>query len=95
MNATRRSLAALGFIVLSGCSATQVESVTAKVGAVCAQVTPLASAAMMLPTVGPFIAAGVWAGCATDSGIAKLAADPSSLTWLAQQATMLQSALGR
>lgn len=95
MSATRRSLAAVGFAVLTGCTGAQVESATTKIGAVCARVTPLAAKALALPTVGPFIAAGVWAGCATDAGIARLAADPSSVAWLDKQAVMLHSALGR
>jgi hypothetical protein len=97
MSATRRSCAAAClavFTVCAACTATQVQDTTAQIGAVCATVQPLASEALALPTVGPFVAAGVLVGCTTDAGIARLATDPSSAAWLNQQAAMLHSALG-
>src|SRR5438067_1946401 len=84
---------ALLSLTLFGCSAAQIEDGASKVAVACQIAMPLASSALALPMAGPFIAAGVVMGCATDAGIARLAADPSSAQWLDQQATMLKDAL--
>lgn len=67
--------------------------VSAELQTACALAMPLAQMATPLPTVGPFIAAGVTAGCGTAQGLAKLAADPASAAWLGEQMQMLKAAL--
>lgn len=86
---------------LGACSAATVQRDTAAVAgfadqvqAACANAVPLAVLASGLPTVGPFIAAGVQVGCSS-AGVAKLVADPSSVDWLTQQAALLKQALGK
>ena len=90
----------LSLLALAGCNPAQVASVqveAAKVGgelqAACAVALPLAGAAVVIPTVGPFIATGVQVGCGTASGLAKLAADPSSAAWVNQQIGLLRAAV--
>lgn len=81
---------------LAACTAAQVQqagAINAKIAAACAEAMPLANLAIGLPTVGPFIAAGVQIGCATNSGLAKLASDPNSVAWLNQQIGILKAAV--
>jgi hypothetical protein len=85
----------LGLIVLAGCTATQIENGAAAVQSACAKILPLANLAIMIPTVGPFVAAGVQVGCGTADGIARLVGEPSSAEWLAQQEAILKNALGK
>lgn len=86
--------AAISVLSLVACTAAQIETGAERVALACAVARPLAAEALVLPTAGPFIAAGVVVGCATDSTIARLAADPSSAAWLDRQAAMLHAALG-
>lgn len=95
------SLAALG-LVLAGCSAATVQrdlgyvaDSSATLKAACDLATPLAAMAAGLPTIGPFVAAGVTVGCTTVDGINKLAADPTSAAWLGQQSQIMKDALAR
>lgn len=73
----------------------KVASVTASIAAGCQEALPLAMLAGAIPTIGPFVAAGVQVACRTDAGIAKLTADPSSAEWLGQQVEILKQAVGR
>lgn len=80
-------------LLLASCTQAQFTSATSQIASACAEVLPLANLAIGIPTVGPFIAAGVQVGCATDAGIAKLAADPSSQAWLGEQKAKLAAVL--
>lgn len=92
----RLSLAGLMFLgACTGNAVTDLQSNMAAVQQACAAVEPLVPLTLSLPTVGPFVAAGVQVGCGTAAGLAKLAADPSSVQWLAQQEQILKAALGR
>lgn len=98
----RRFLTLAAAASLAACTATQVQQATttaagvnAKITAACAEAVPLANLAIGLPTIGPFIAAGVQIGCATNSGLARLAADPNSAAWVNQQIGLLRAALGK
>jgi hypothetical protein len=93
-----RLLPILGLLALAACTgnvAVDAQRNSAAVAQACAVALPYASAALAIPTVGPFVAAGVQVGCMTNAGLAKLAADPSSVAWLNQQTAMLKQALGR
>lgn len=72
----------------------QAAGVSAELQAACALAMPLAQMATPIPTVGPFIATGVVAGCGTATGLAKLAADPTSAAWVGEQMQMLKTAMG-
>lgn len=92
----------LAFVGLGGCNPAQVQQVAtnasdlnAKIAAACAEAVPLANLAIGIPTVGPFIAAGVQIGCSTNAGLARLAANPGSVAWLNQQIGLLRAALGK
>lgn len=93
-------LLGLGLGLLAGCNTpasqvvADVQSGTAAVENACNAAMPFVPLTIGIPTVGPFVAAGVQAGCATNAGIAKLAADPSSVQWLQQQQAIMQRALG-
>lgn len=89
----RRVAAAL--IVLGVASCAWLQAHQSDIDRLCATAVPLASAAMPIPIVGPFIAAGIPIACQTEQGLARLKADPSSAEWLAQQIAMLRQALGR
>lgn len=86
--------------LVAACTAAQLQQATNTAAGVsvelqtaCALAMPLAQMATPLPTVGPFIAMGVTAGCGTAQGLAKLAADPSSAAWVGEQMAMLKAAL--
>ena len=85
------SVASIAVILFSlgGCDATQVGGATARIAMLCQDVLPLAGLASIIPE-GEIVALGVRAACATDAGIAKLAADPSSAEWLNRQAAILR-----
>lgn len=89
-------------VALSACSSQQVQQAVAKtqqvtgaVAAACQDTLPLANSAYPIPTVGPFVAAGVMAVCATNDAVAKAAADPSTAEWLGQQSQILKDALAK
>ncbi len=87
-------LLAAPLLLLGACTATQVETVSRDVQVACADIMPLTEIAMMVPQAAP-IAAGVIVGCTTASGLARLAADPSSAVWLGMQGQMLKDFLRR
>lgn len=96
-----RIIAVATVLTLAGCAADQVQSGAAKVNAAatavqaaCADAIPLANAAIAIPTVGPFVAAGVQVGC-TGAGVARLASDPSSAAWLGAQSQIMRDALAK
>ena len=98
---TGAAMAAL-LIVVAACTPAQLQrasvtaaGVSAELQTACALAMPLAQIAAPLPTVGPFIAMGVTAGCGTAEGLAKLAADPASAAWVGEQMQMLKAALGQ
>lgn len=71
----RHILILLSLLAIAACSSEQVRSYQDQIAAVCATIMPLAS---FVPSVGIYAAAG----CATESVIARLALDPTSLQWL-------------
>ena len=74
---------------------TAVDKGTSTLETACAYALPLSNLAIGIPTVGPFIAAGVQVGCSTGAGLNKLAADPNSVAWLNQQIGLLRAATGK
>jgi hypothetical protein len=90
----RRFLPLLGLLALGSCTQAQFNSATSAIAIACADAMPLVPLALGIPTVGPFVAAGVQVACGTNAGLAKLAADPSSAEWLGQQIAIMKAALG-
>jgi hypothetical protein len=87
------ALVGLGLVGCTPAQQAQVGAALDTVQAACNEALPLANLAIVIPTVGPFVAAGVQVGCGTAAGLAKLNADPTSAAWLAQQAAILKAAL--
>lgn len=80
-------------VALAMSSCAQLESTTDRIAELCARATPLAQLAMPLPTVGPYVAAGVTIGCTTAEGLTRLRADAGSAAWLVEQIGLLRAAL--
>ena len=71
-------LAAGAMFCLSACSSVDPAKVSAYQSQIAAACDVAMGLAPMVPTVAPWVVGA----CAAESGIAKLAADPSSLAWL-------------
>lgn len=95
--------ATVALLVLAGCSAAQLQSVSTTAASIqpglqaaCNDALAIANIAGLVPGVGAIVPY-LNAGCATAEGITKLAADPSSTEWvgtLAGQIKALASAAG-
>ena len=75
----KKPLLAVGaMFCLSACTSAQLDKAASYQAEVAAACNVAMGLAPMVPTVAPWILGA----CAAESGIAKLAADPSSLAWL-------------
>lgn len=89
-------LIGLGFGIALGLgSCGQLDLVQGKLDELCDKALPLAGSAMIIPTVGPYIASGIQIGCGTVEGLSRLKADSNSVAWVAEQIGLLRAALGR
>ena len=75
------TLISLG-LLLTACSAAQVQQAVTTASDVTGQVKTLCTAALPLAAAAGPVAPYILAGCASDSAINTLAQDPSSVQWL-------------
>lgn len=89
-------LAAASLLAVAACTGTQVNTAVADVQAGCVAALTASNTAAGLTKGGAAntvasINTYLVAGCATADAVAKLAADPTSVAWLNQQAGALQA----